>query len=78
MTRVDILAKKVMEMEGMYKKKYKYISPHRRKKNKEHDGGNIENVLSLIFDEVKKYDTVLEDKRENISSHVHSVARVQY
>lgn len=50
-----------MEIEKMYKKKDKYILPHKPKIPKEYVSGTIEKVLSFIFHKVKEHNRVLKD-----------------
>ena len=43
-----------MESEVVYNKKYRYIPPHKRKKPKEYEGVQIEEVLLCIYYKVEE------------------------
>ena len=47
-----------MELEVMYPRNYRYIPPHKRQRTKNHEGGQIEEVLILIHYIVEEYDKV--------------------
>lgn len=59
LTELDVLAKKIMELEVMYKTKDRYIPPHKRRKPNEYEGGQIKGVLLLIHHKVEEHDRVL-------------------
>uniref|UniRef100_M1DI59 Uncharacterized protein n=1 Tax=Solanum tuberosum TaxID=4113 RepID=M1DI59_SOLTU len=67
LTHIDLLAKKIMELEVPYKKKDRYIPPHERRNPKEYEGGQVEETLSLILHKVKEHDRVLKKIKENVS-----------
>uniref|UniRef100_M1DWE3 Putative plant transposon protein domain-containing protein n=1 Tax=Solanum tuberosum TaxID=4113 RepID=M1DWE3_SOLTU len=67
LTQLDLLAKKILEFEVPYKKKYKYISPYERKKPKDYEGGQVEEILSLILHKVEEHGRVLKEIKENVS-----------
>uniref|UniRef100_M1DC13 Integrase core domain containing protein n=1 Tax=Solanum tuberosum TaxID=4113 RepID=M1DC13_SOLTU len=56
-----------MEFEALYKKKDRYIPPYVRKKSKDYEGGQIEEILSLILHKVKEHDRMLKEIKENVS-----------
>jgi len=41
--------------------------PHERKKPKDHEGGQVEEILSLILHKVEEHDKVLKEIKENVS-----------
>uniref|UniRef100_M1DUI9 Integrase core domain containing protein n=1 Tax=Solanum tuberosum TaxID=4113 RepID=M1DUI9_SOLTU len=63
-SKKDTLAQKVKDLEVLSKKKDRYIPPHERRKLKEQEGGQIEEVLLLILHRVEEHDIVLEEIRE--------------
>jgi len=67
LTQLDLLAKKIMEFEALYKKKDRYIPPYVRKKSKDYKGGQIKEILSLILHKVKEHDRMLKEIKENVS-----------
>uniref|UniRef100_M1DFI7 Uncharacterized protein n=1 Tax=Solanum tuberosum TaxID=4113 RepID=M1DFI7_SOLTU len=67
LTLLDLVTKQIMELEVPCKKKDRYIPLHERIKPKEYEGGQIEEILSLILHKVEQYDRVLNEIKENIS-----------
>jgi len=65
--QLDVLAKKIKEFELLYKKKYRYIPPHERRKPKDYEGGQVEAILSPILHKVEDHDIVLKEMSENVS-----------
>uniref|UniRef100_M1DLP5 Uncharacterized protein n=1 Tax=Solanum tuberosum TaxID=4113 RepID=M1DLP5_SOLTU len=66
LTQLDLVAKKIMELEVPDKKKDLYIPPHERIKPKEYEGGQVEEILSLIFYRVEEHNIVLNEIKENL------------
>ncbi|WMV54730.1 hypothetical protein MTR67_048115 [Solanum verrucosum] len=66
LTRLDLLAKNIMEFEVQYKNKDSYIPPHEHRKSKDYEGGQVKEILSLILHKVEEHDSVLKDIKENV------------
>uniref|UniRef100_M1DPC9 Uncharacterized protein n=1 Tax=Solanum tuberosum TaxID=4113 RepID=M1DPC9_SOLTU len=67
LTQLDLLAKKIMEFEVLYKIKDSYIPPHECRKSTDYEGGQVEEILSLILHKVEEHDKVLKEIKENVS-----------
>uniref|UniRef100_M1DLQ1 Integrase core domain containing protein n=1 Tax=Solanum tuberosum TaxID=4113 RepID=M1DLQ1_SOLTU len=57
LTQLELVAKKIMELEAPDKKDW-YIASHERIKPKVYEGGQIVEILSLILHKVKEHDKV--------------------
>uniref|UniRef100_M1DH50 Uncharacterized protein n=1 Tax=Solanum tuberosum TaxID=4113 RepID=M1DH50_SOLTU len=55
-----------MEFEALYKKKQRYIPPYERRKPKDYEDGQVEEILSPILHKVKNHDRVLKEIKENV------------
>uniref|UniRef100_M1D9S4 Uncharacterized protein n=1 Tax=Solanum tuberosum TaxID=4113 RepID=M1D9S4_SOLTU len=66
-TQLDLVAKKIFDLEAPDKNKDQYIPPHKRIKPKVYEGGTIEEILFLILHKVEDHDTVLNEIEENVS-----------
>uniref|UniRef100_M1DDZ5 Uncharacterized protein n=1 Tax=Solanum tuberosum TaxID=4113 RepID=M1DDZ5_SOLTU len=62
LTQLDLVAKKIMELEAPVKKQDRYIPPHEGIKPKVYEGGQIEEILSIILHKVEEHDKVLKRK----------------
>uniref|UniRef100_M1DTQ0 Putative plant transposon protein domain-containing protein n=1 Tax=Solanum tuberosum TaxID=4113 RepID=M1DTQ0_SOLTU len=60
LTQLDLVAKKNMELEAPNTKKDLYIPPHERIKPNVNEGGQIEEIISLILHKVKNHDKAFE------------------
>uniref|UniRef100_M1DTI1 Uncharacterized protein n=1 Tax=Solanum tuberosum TaxID=4113 RepID=M1DTI1_SOLTU len=67
LTQLDLLARKIMELEVPYKNKDRYIPPHEGRKSKEYEGGQVQEILLLILHKVEEHNRVLKDIKENVS-----------
>lgn len=67
LTQLDLLDKKIIRFEVLYKNKHRYILPHKHRKPKDYECGQIKEIISLILHKVEEHDRVLKEIKENIS-----------
>uniref|UniRef100_M1DB86 Uncharacterized protein n=1 Tax=Solanum tuberosum TaxID=4113 RepID=M1DB86_SOLTU len=65
-TQIDELAKKIVEIEVLCKRKDKYIPHHERRRPKDNERKRVEGMLSIILHRVTEHDRVLDEMEENI------------
>uniref|UniRef100_M1DT02 Putative plant transposon protein domain-containing protein n=1 Tax=Solanum tuberosum TaxID=4113 RepID=M1DT02_SOLTU len=67
LTQLDLVAKKILELEAPDNKNDRYIPLHKRINPKVYEGGQIEDILSLILHKVEEHDKLLNEIKENVS-----------
>uniref|UniRef100_M1DB38 Uncharacterized protein n=1 Tax=Solanum tuberosum TaxID=4113 RepID=M1DB38_SOLTU len=67
LTQLELLTKRIMELEAPEKYKDRYIPPHEHIKSNVNEGGQIAEILCLILSKVKRHDIVLNEIKENVS-----------
>uniref|UniRef100_M1DH09 Uncharacterized protein n=1 Tax=Solanum tuberosum TaxID=4113 RepID=M1DH09_SOLTU len=67
LTQLDLVTKKIMELEAPDKNKDRYIPPQERMKPNANEGVQIAEILSLILHKVESHDKVLNEIKEKVS-----------
>ena len=66
LTQLDDLAKKILEVEILCIKNYRYIPPHERRKSKYNYNRCVDDTLLIIHQKVNEQDEVVEQMKESI------------
>uniref|UniRef100_M1DE48 Uncharacterized protein n=1 Tax=Solanum tuberosum TaxID=4113 RepID=M1DE48_SOLTU len=67
LTQLDLVTKKIMELEASNKNKDRYIPSQEHMKPNVNEGGQIAEMLSLILHKVESHNKVLNEIKENVS-----------
>lgn len=66
LTELYLLDRMIILLEVSYKNN-RYIATHERRKSKKYEGGQLQEILSLIVHKVEENDKVLKEIKENVS-----------
>ena len=66
LAKLDDLTKKILEVEILCTKNYRYIPPHERRKSKYNYNRCVDDTLLIIHQKVNEQDEVVEQMKESI------------